>query len=548
MSDTKKIVRIEDTDDITSIVEKIKKIKASVVYVIIGPDNTIFRSQVNIKLVKRSAAGVRKKVILVTKDTVVESIAGANGLQIAHSVNSQPFLPTTEPKVAEGPSSVISEEPVKIAKKVEPVKKANVAEAPKLKVAKDTKAVNKSGSGISVPNFDAFRNKVLLGFVGLVGLIVLWFFAFKIWPKAEVLVKIQTNATSVKKVVNVATSITTTNANDGKVKAVEAKKSKDAEQEVIATGEKNDGKKATGTVKVENDVSSEAVVFEAGTEFDAGGGIIFTADADFTVGPASVSAGSIIPGTKTVAVTAAEKGTDYNVGNSTMDVVGTTGLYTVVSSNINGGTDDIKKVIQQSDIDAAVTKIRELDKDELRKELLNSFSTDDVIILEDTFDVNVSGVTSNPSEGTEAEKGTVNATIQYSIIAIEKTSLEAIAVSSAKLKNNEQLYGVGTSDFSYQVVRENGESDFDIEFSNKAFIGPKLSRQALIDELIGLESGEGEEVLNSKQGIFESSVELSPFYVGSIPEGDKTTITVQVDEEIFTLDDDSDDSASETDQ
>ena len=78
----RKVVYAEIDDEITSIYDKIHNVKASDVYVVIPKRAAIFQSIVNLKILKRKAESLNKKVYFVTNDKNGTYLANEVGITV----------------------------------------------------------------------------------------------------------------------------------------------------------------------------------------------------------------------------------------------------------------------------------------------------------------------------------------------------------------------------------------------------------------------------------------------------------------------------------
>ena len=108
------------------------------------------------------------------------------------------------------------------------------------------------GTRVAVPNFDSFRKKLLLGLLGG-GLLV----AFLVWaivlaPSARIIITARTTDAALNSRVNLLTT-GKTDLKAGTIVAVMKSTKKDISVPIVATGKKDVGEKATGSVTLYND-------------------------------------------------------------------------------------------------------------------------------------------------------------------------------------------------------------------------------------------------------------------------------------------------------
>ena len=71
---------------------------------------TVFQSVVNLKLLKKRADSLKKKVVLVTSDSAILPMIGIVGLHVAKTLQDQPYIPKT-PVVDDNEPVDVEDEP-----------------------------------------------------------------------------------------------------------------------------------------------------------------------------------------------------------------------------------------------------------------------------------------------------------------------------------------------------------------------------------------------------------------------------------------------------
>ena len=77
MTDFHKTIYIEATEEITSVVDRLKDVDAEDVIVVIPKGSIILQSIVNLKLLKKQAKRHQKNLIIVTNDKIGRNLASA---------------------------------------------------------------------------------------------------------------------------------------------------------------------------------------------------------------------------------------------------------------------------------------------------------------------------------------------------------------------------------------------------------------------------------------------------------------------------------------
>lgn len=518
-----KVIHIQKSDDITSVTESIKNAKSEKLRLVNDTGSTVLKSATNIRLIKKIADKNGKKVVFVSPDSSIKPILAELGLMASTETDSSPYKVEADKKITK--KDIVLSGPAAAGKvKTEDQKTAGNEKTEKVEKDSDKKSLSKNknknkNKGISIPNFDRFRNKTIIAGVGFLSIIALWFVAFFILPKGDIKIRLQTDKVDVKESITISNTFSSTNVKSNKFKAQRATVEKNVSKKINATGTKNVGEKAKGTVIVENENSSTTENFQVGTKFESSGGLIFVVEDAFSVGPASVQGGQVVPGLGTANVIAQSKGDEYNLSSGTnLTIVNGQGSFNAEVDDIDGGTTEEKTVVAQSDIDGFTETLKQPANEEIQAELERQFDQT-MIVLDDTASVELTKVTANPVAGKESDDTTVDVTVVYSIFGISKEDIESLAQEKIKLEAGEKLYSVESSNIVAKTTKK-VENQLEVDVNVKGFIGPDLDEAKLTEEIKGLRYSAALEKLESKLGVVGVEIDLSPFWVNKVPDDD----------------------------
>ena len=300
---------------------------------------------------------------------------------------------------------------------------------------------------------------------------------------------------------------------------------------IPATGTKDVGTKATGTIRVTptretiSDIVDHDVTVAAGSEVSSSSGAKYRLDSALTF---SYDTLRTTRNGVTVGVTAVENGSKYNGASGSAK--GLSGFEASFTASTSGGTDKTVTVVQQSDIDSATANlVSDAEKDAAKKALQSQFGKD-ATVIDASFVVNTSGV-SIPAAGTEAPDGkaAIGGAIKYSLKAIIKadlnTFLDAYFKQQIDGKNNQKVYSNGVSSVSLTNVTIAGET-VTAKLTANGKIGPKIDEAAIKEYVKGKRIGEVQEYVKAIDGVKSVDVNFSPFWVHTVP-GDTKKITVK---------------------
>src|SRR5512133_3426775 len=257
----KEVIYIDADDEITGIIDKVSGSPSKIVALVLPKRAAVLQSIVNMKLLKRSADSAKKNLVLITSESGLMPLAGSVGVYVAKSLQSKPEIPEAQ---AGGPGSEDEEEEITDHSaeedqldKTKPVGELagaaadedaidfdNSSENPKKPGDKSSKGKN---SKLNIPNFSRFRLLIILGLAGVVALIVLGFVCFSVLPKATVSIKTDSEAVNSSTVIALKTAGSTQlDVENSIVPARSQQVQKTLSQQAAASGQQNNGEKATG--------------------------------------------------------------------------------------------------------------------------------------------------------------------------------------------------------------------------------------------------------------------------------------------------------------
>ena len=292
-------IYVDVDDEITALIDKVRKSDGRVVALVLPKRATVLQSIVNMKLLKRSADSEKKRLVLVTSESGLMPLAGAVGLHVAGSLTSRPEIPPpplispadSEPidedspltlddsegdnLKAKGATSMSVGELAAAANQSIPSKKAPDAldtleldnEEKPLEPKKDAKAAKtKKDKHLKVPNFDRFRWLLVLITVVLIAIIVLGVLALDVWPHASIYIKTNAGTVNTDLTLNLDSTVHQPDYTAGNLPAQIVQEQKTFTQTVNTTGQKNAGNSATGQVTfVDCSSTLSAIDIPAGT-------------------------------------------------------------------------------------------------------------------------------------------------------------------------------------------------------------------------------------------------------------------------------------------
>ncbi len=547
-NNTKDVIYIDVDDEITSIIDKVRDSEKRIVALVLPKRATVLQSVVNMKLLKRAASDSKKNLVLITSESGLLPLAGDVGVHVAKSLSSKPEVPDA-PHNSSAKAGTLDDEVEIDDVDVDPnrtvgdlsggghpdeedetielddeTEEEEITEGGKVKKSKLKK--------FKIPNFNKFRVMLALAGVAVILLGVLAYAAAAVWPSAKITIKTDSTAVNSNLTLNLKLDENTDlDVEKAVLKAVAQETEKTLTEEVPATGEKNNGKKATGVIKIINCTAGDPLTIPGGTKVTSAGKS-FTTDSSVSIPVGSPSCSDYEGVTsKTVGITAVSAGSKSNVPAGSYTVSGYSGRTSASSSAATtGGTDDVIKVVSKEDVEKAEQKIAEQDDQAVRQELASALIEAGQYAVESTFTAAKPKTELSTEVGQPAESVNVTQTITYTMLGVDQQDLQKIIENDVKDKIDLEKqsvtdYGLSAATFSLEGSDKNGAT---VALQTTVVAGAELNVEAIKQQVAGKKAGEAKELIKSNPGVTDVDVEYSPFWVSSIPKKTgKITVIVQ---------------------
>ncbi|MBQ3431090.1 hypothetical protein IJG20_03275 [Candidatus Saccharibacteria bacterium] len=600
----KETIYIEPSDDITTILSKIKSSEKKIIALVPPKKPSVLLSSVNIKLIARAARAEKKAVVLVTTDDSLTKLAMAAKLPVAPSLKSRPVLPTEDSEPAEpepeedlspktSPDDFIDEpEPSKLAsddseseefededpeegeteeeepeeplpKKSSTPRKSEPEDAEddseetddeddedeKEKKSKTASKKAKKSSKKSKTAFGAWiiahKPWAIFGAVLIVGLAGFLIWAFTFAPRVEVSIKVRTTTGNFAENITLTKLAADEKAKEGILYVHQEQKTDEQSIKFTATGQKDLGESASGSL---------VVYYQSPNAYDftIGNGSTFTINGLQYVATSSAtlawdgdkitscdnkddySASKGCQMSATVSVKASAPGDKYNISDRQTGWKSSEypALSVYNSSDMTGGTSKIVTIVQQSDVDLALDKLKSENQDAGKNSLMKDLS-ESVLPIDASFKVETTDPVVSPKVGEEVPEGTtpsVSSKTTYSILTVERAKVEEFIKEKVDLEEGRELYSYGDPFIEY--FSQTDENTYSAKLKTTYKYGPALNESEILDKIHGKKIGRVEPDLKSDYpGIASVSTERSFFWVNTIPKNpNKVTLKLEVEE------------------
>ena len=548
LQSNKDTIYIDVDDEITTIIDKVRSSSGRIVALVLPKRATVFQSIVNMKLLKRTAENARKNVVLVTNEASLLPLAGAVGLHVASTPQSRPEIPSAGPAsaaadeladetgndgvtVANSGNRTVGELAGSLAPASE-VETLNMPDDEQTETVEDMAAeAPMKTKRIKVPNFNKFRMLLLLGVLVLVGIVVGLYFCLAVLPKATIDIATKTSSVNVNTTAALNPSAQVLDTSKSVLPAKIEQQQKTTTQQVQTTGQKNTGTTATGSVTMtacEPNLGYPQDV-PAGTGISVNGLTFITqADTAFSHKP-SGNNGSCISynAVGDTAITAQNAGAKYNTANASFTVAGRSDVTGTGSAS--GGTDNIIHIVAQADIDSAKQKLSSADNSSVKDTLEQALRQDGRYPLPATFNAGAPVITTSNNAGDQADTVTVTQAITYTMYGANRDDLVSLIkakISNQVDTNGQAIVSDGLDASTVQVTDTTNGIDT-ISLQTTATVGPQLKADTIIKAIAGKRAGDVRAYVGSLPGVTKVDVNLSPFWVSSVPT-DPKKVTVKI--------------------
>ncbi|MEI6481419.1 MAG: hypothetical protein WCO19_03895 [Candidatus Saccharibacteria bacterium] len=572
MADANKAtIYIDIDDEITSIIDKISQSKQRIVALVLPKRAAMLQSIVNMKLLARAGNEHKKQLVLITSEASILPLAGAVKLHVAKTLQSKPTIPAG-PKVpgeeldvdddSLATGSKESQETIEDDSDIEDVEDA-IPASPKSAPLDTSKSVgelagaapkamaeetidleddiedataddgsdgtskkSKNDKKLSIPNFDKFRKKLLIGGGVFVLLLVGWYVGGFVLPTATVTVKTDNISVDTDISFTASAGAKALDADKKIVPAILKEVKKTDVEKITATGQKNVGEKATGTVtiKLSNCATSDVDIPSGSTV--SNGSLNFKTQSDISLvsfsKPNKCINDSLPQFTSaTVKVAAQDPGDQFNIsGGRAFTVSGISNVSGVDSSVMSGGTNKNVTVVSDQDVANAKQKLNDKSKDTATTELKKLLTDAGQFILPDSFAKADPVITATPAVGTESADVSVTSVAAYSMLGVKREDLKTLVVTAAKKQFDATKQSVNDDGLDKAIFRAGDKkSSSEQAFSVQSTVstGAAIDQDAIKKEIAGKKKGDVQQILGNRPGVKEVSVKYSPFWVYVTP-------------------------------
>ena len=375
--------------------------------------------------------------------------------------------------------------------------------------------------------------------------------AFTIAPRVEVAVSVRTSSANFSENVILTKQAAEDDSSSGKFSLHEEKLEKDQTIKFTATGKKDMGESASGSLIAYayfNDKGS--ITIPAGTTFTLGT-FQYTSTAEASLVLSSTNNGTLKTScdnyddqsfdlrgdgcqvSTTVSIKAVAAGEDYNVAADTAGWTSSaTGVTVYNHEAITGGTSRIVTVVNQSDVDLTLEKLKSEATTDDQSELYSKLSST-VMPIDASYKVATTDPKVTPAVGEEVKDGVVpeiSTKTTYTVFSVDRVRLEEFIKNKATIEEGKRLYSIGEPFIEY--FTESSDGNYTAKLKTTYKVGPEISETEILEKIRGEKIGRIEPILKDAfSGISSVKTEKSYFWVNSVPSDEnKVKIELTVEE------------------
>lgn len=549
----KDVIYIDVEDDITAIIGKVRDGKEKIVALVPPKRVGVLQSAVNLRLLARAATQANKRLVIITSNAALGALAAAAKVPVAKNLQSKPELAEIAALDVDNGEDIIdgAQLPVgELARTADVAALGTVAftdptvgdtlrENAAEEIARATPPASgqiprkpRPKSGMGVPNFNKFRKKLFLIAGGAVLLVVFLVWALFLAPHAKVIITARTTESSANAKVTLGSDLSTSFA-ASTIKTIVQQTKKDVSVDFEATGRKEVGEKATGTITIRNCDYSSGFSLPAGTKFTSDNTVFVSSAAVSVPGYTAPSAtlcslSGSTSGKATVAVQANDIGDSYNLSarNYTIDSIPAGSKVEAAGTDMAGGSKRQIKVVSSVDIQSATDQIAQQNSDAIKKQLTSQFN-DTFIVLDQTFKTDRGNPQSTPGLDQEVAAGgkaKLTSNITYSLSGVAKADADHFLTDYFKKQlegqSDRRVYDNGAQKVTFTNVAP-AASGFTVTIVSTAKIGPKIDDEAIKKLASGKRYGDIQSSIEAIQGVDDVDVKFWPFWVSAAPSDTK---------------------------
>ena len=529
-----KILYLEIDEEITSIIDRLRKVQESEIHLVVPKEAALIQSIVNLKLLKKQADNMGKQIQIITHDKVGRNLAEQVGLHSASKVGEEIKVPAREAAaeaekeikfkekepVVEETKEIVFKKGAVVGDKEKQAEAAKEEPEAKEEPAGKAKAASKKKSSDFLPKFPHKKFAIIAAVV----ILVLGIFLYIFVPMANVKLKVAAEKQSLKADFTIDKNASGIDQSSGTIPGDLINVQQTITKKYQATGKKDVGTKAQGSVTIANTYSTVAQTLVAGTRLTSNG-LTYRTLSDVTVPGYTDNGNGPVAGTAPVSVTADAPGDQYNTSSGTFKIPGFAGtaeydkMNGSVASAMTGGSSKQVTVVSSTDIANAKNSFSGDAKDEITKDGQDKLKNNEV--LNDKAEkITIGSMSISNNAGDETDSFTVSASADFTGLAYNKDDLNKMVFDNLKSKTGPGKQILEDKLDNADITVDNvdlSKGTISGEAAASLHLGTKIDENQVKTSISGDSQQKAEDYLKGLGGIDSVQIDFFPSFLHQIP-------------------------------
>ncbi|MDE1970362.1 MAG: hypothetical protein KGI50_02165 [Patescibacteria group bacterium] len=366
--------------------------------------------------------------------------------------------------------------------------------------------------------------------IGLGCLLVVWYVATVLLPRATITVHAQQ---TIKSLTSAATASTAVHEIDTQNQTIPAKVftlTRTLTKEYTTTKETST-QKARGSITIYNNYSTSPQRLIATTRFLSLDGKLFRLDTGITVPGAKLVGGKLVPNFIDAHVTADQPGASFNIAPTTFTIPGFKGsaryegFYGKSTQTMSGGSEGNIQAVNANDIQHAKTDIINSVQTVLNTELTEK--SKGYIFLNGATDYTLTDSSADHALGDAVSSFKFTGTVELRALGFKEDDVKTLA-QNLLLQEASSLESVDMT-LSYGTLRINDARTLAaFSYEAKDMLRTPIDTKALTHAILGKNTDEIKQLLSTDTAIESLKISLWPFWVTSVPKN-SAKVSVAID-------------------
>lgn len=310
---------------------------------------------------------------------------------------------------------------------------------------------------------------------------------------------------------------------------------KDVEKTIVATDEQIVQKKATGTIVVYNNYSTQSQALVKTTRFATPEGLIFRTTKDIVIPGIQVKNGNTVAGSAEVLVEADKAGAEYNIPLKDFTIVGFKGtpkytkIYGRSKTVMSGGFSGTQKTVSQDTMNSADKELENILKISLSKDIISQIP-ENFILYPDSISYSLDPTVqadNSSNQSTTTDKAILKKHGSVSAVIFDKGALSRAIVAKIlpdaindviKITNLDNLSFAFATD---SLFDSNTSTSLNFNLKGDANFVWVFDESKLKTDLLGMSKKNAVAIISTYKNINEAEIQTSPFWNQTIPQDPK---------------------------